>query len=94
MRSLNNRLKASDAKRKGKSQSAHAFKPPNRTFWGQHICSGIFYFFSPPENSTDEDYGSDAITSFANHFLATLTAARYDQTKVLNEITLSLAQYC
>ena len=39
-------------------------------------------------------FGHNVITSFANHFLPKLPAARYDSTKVLSEITLSLAQYC
>ena len=38
-----------------------------------------FFFFFDPENWKVEKYhGNDAITSFANHFRATLTAARYD----------------
>ena len=60
-------------------------------FVGFFVFWGVFF----PKNRTDEkDYGSDAITSFASHFRATLAATRYDSTKVLNEITLSLEQYC
>ena len=55
---------------------------------------GELGYFYPKYWTYEKDYGNDAITSFANHFRATLTAARYDEIKVLNDITLSLAQYC
>ena len=54
----------------------------------------VFGFFDPKNRTDEKDYGNDALTSFANHFRATLAAARYDSTTVLNESTLSLAQYC
>ena len=45
MRRLNNhnRLKVSDAKKKHKSQSVHAFNPPIPRFCGQRICDGEFF---------------------------------------------------
>ena len=96
MCSLNNRnrLKASDAYKNAKANLSmlldHWIKDSEDS-----VYTMVSLFFFDPKNWTDEkNYRNNIITSFANHFQAKLLAVRYDSTKVLNEITLSLAQYC
>ena len=55
------------------------------------VCATVSFFFYTKHWTDENNYGNNAITSLANHLQAKLPAIKYDLTKVLNEIMLSLA---
>ena len=92
-----NRLKASDASKSANANLCmllnHQIEDSEDSIYAM-VRLFVFFFFDPKNWTDKKNYGNNAITSFANHFQANLLATRYDLTKVLNEIILSLAQYC